>query len=172
MPEEVDSSSIFSTDIELIEVGIGEIVVGEAPERLMTPALGSCVGVALYDAFARRGGLAHVMLPCPSSDSVDGRSARFADWAVPELVERLAAAGSVRRRLQAKIVGGAAMFHGDAQAAGIGERNIAEVRRQLALMSIPLVAEDTGEAHARTVEFVLDTGLVVVRSYQFGMKQL
>lgn len=158
---------------EMIEVTLGEIAVAEAPAVLMTAALGSCVGVAIYDQHVHRGGLAHVMLPSPTSARPgDGRPARFADWAVPELVRQLQERGSLKRRLVAKIAGGAAMFRGEGIGAGIGQRNVAEVKRQLALMSIPLLAEDTGEAHARTVEFSLSNGELLVRSYQFGVRHL
>lgn len=166
------TAAVYDSDPDLIEVGIGELVVAEAPKRLLTPALGSCVGVALYDAFNRRGALAHIMLPTPSTESTDGLSGRFASYALPELIRLLADAGSPRRRLKAKIAGGAAMFRGDASVAGIGGRNVDEVKRQLSLMNIPLVAEDTGEAHARTVELVLATGDFLVKSYQFGLRRL
>lgn len=165
-------SAAYDSDPDLIEVGIGEIVVAEAPKRLLTPALGSCVGVALYDMFSHRGGLLHVMLPSPSSESTESASGRFASHAVPELVRLMEDAGSPRRRLQAKIAGGAAMFRGDASVAGVGGRNVAEVKRQLSLMNVRLVAEDTGEAHARTVELVLSTGEFLVKSYQFGLRRL
>jgi chemotaxis protein CheD len=154
----------------VIDVGIGQLFIAESPIVLRCSALGSCVGVALYDSSTRRGGLAHVMLPSPARPGIE--SCRFATVAVPWLVEMLASAGSPRRRLSAKIAGGAAMFRGEAATAGVGSRNIAEVKRQLALMSIPLLAEDTGESHARTIELVLETGGLVVRSNQFGVMQL
>lgn len=159
-------------DSDVVEVGIGELRIAEAPRRLMTAALGSCVGVALYDPYSKRGGLAHVMLPHMPEEGASGPAGRFADQALPELAGMLADAGILRRRLQAKIAGGAAMFRGEALVACIGDRNVLEVKRQLALMSIPLLAEDTGESHARTVELVLETGEFLVRSYQFGVKRL
>jgi chemotaxis protein CheD len=160
-------------DRDLIDVGIGEIAMGQAPQRLHTPALGSCVGVALYDAVAMRGCLAHVMLPLRPPDADEGLPAgRFADTAIPHMLDLMAEAGSLKRRVEAKIAGGAAMFKGDSVVASIGDRNVAEVKRQLALASIALVAEDTGEAHARTIELVLGTGELIVRSYQFGIVRL
>lgn len=64
------------------------------------------------------------------------------------------------------------MFRGDTILATVGERNIAEVKRQLGLLNIPVFAEDIGERHARTVEIHLDSGLFVVRSYLYGIKNL
>lgn len=161
-----------SSNPNLREVGVGELAVAQHPEYLMTPALGSCVGVALYDLALRQGGLAHVMLPTPLESATAGKEWRFASHAIPEMVRRLAEKGSPRRRLQAKIAGGAAMFRGDTVLAGVGERNVAETKNQLRLLNIPLIAEDTGERHARTVELHLDSGLFVVRSYLYGIRNL
>jgi len=158
-------------DEDCVFVGTGEFAVAEHPKVLITPALGSCIGVTIYDAFRHRGGLAHVMLPSPADTAVKGPIDRFASHAVPSMVE-IMAEGGARHRLVAKIIGGSAMFKGDSHFASIGERNAEEVRHQLALLRIPVLAEDTGGSHARTVELHLDTGLVVVRSYLYGMKEL
>lgn len=168
-----DESDVFPTDPHQVEVGVGELAIAEHPNFLLTPALGSCVGVAIYDLGAKRGGLAHIMLPQPLGDpSALGAAHRFASVAVPELVHLLLKAGAHKHGLQAKIAGGAAMFRGDSALSSIGDRNVAEVKHQLKQMSVPLLAEDTGESHARTVELHLDTGTLLVRSYQFGVKKL
>lgn len=167
-----ETGAFFSPDPYLVEVSVGEALIAEHPNRLMTPALGSCVGVAIWDPHQHRGGLAHVMLPTPTNGAGREAFGRFASTAVPELVAMLVEAGSMRRRLQAKIAGGAAMFRGEAAIASIGQRNVAEVKRQLSLMSVELVAEDTGQGHARTVELLLDTGVLLVRSYKFGTREL
>lgn len=163
----------FVDDVDLIEVGVGQLAIGQAPKRLYTPALGSCVGLTLWDPGTRQGGLAHIMLPSPSANTQSyGSAARFATYAVPVLLRMLTESGVAKRRLQAKVVGGASMFRGESGVASIGERNIAETRRQLALAGIEIAAEDTGEAHARTIELVLDTGELLVRSYKYGLSHL
>lgn len=172
MKTQADKAALFARDPDVLEIGIGEIVVGEAPKRLMTPALGSCVGVALYDQSAARGALAHIMLPTRPAGQSTEHPGRFAANAIPAMVMLLEQEGSPARCLVAKIAGGASMFRGDGAQVAIGQRNVAEVVRQLELMSIPLMAEDTGETHARTIELALDTGELLVRSYQFGVKRL
>lgn len=167
-----DSATVDYGDPNLIEVGVGMLAIAQYPNYLMTPALGSCVGVALYDTTLKQGGLAHIMLPMPVDSGLVGSEDRFASNAIPKLVAMLSDAGSPRRRLAAKLAGGAAMFRTNTMLAHVGERNVAEVHRQLKLLNIPVIAEDTGESHARTVELHLDTGLYVVRSYLYGVRKL
>ncbi|MCE5204411.1 MAG: chemotaxis protein CheD [Coriobacteriales bacterium] len=161
----------YAEDVEVIRVSTGEYAIAQYPQVLMTLALGSCVGVALWDPGLRRGGLAHVMLPTPSDGGRTGSLMRFASEVIPEMAGALVQHTS-GRRLVAKIAGGAAMFRGDSRLAGVGDRNLEEVRKQLLLLRIPILAEDTGGSHARTVELHLDTGVMVVRSYKFGIKEL
>ena len=152
-------------------VTTGEFAVAEDPSWLVTPALGSCVGVAVWDAARRRGGLAHVMLPAPGGRHLTGAEARFASIAVPRLVAAVAD-GAPPRRLVAKIAGGSTMFGHANESGTIGERNVQEVRHQLGLLRVTLVAEDTGGTHARTMELHPGSGLVLVRSYRYGVKEL
>lgn len=159
---------------EKIDVGVGELAVARQPDILVTSALGSCVGVALWDPFTLSGGLAHVMLPkqyaqVSESENLEGR---YAETAIPLLVELLGRQGSPRRRLLAKIAGGAAMFIGDASGSQVGERNVEAVREQLAALHIPIRGEDVGGRHARTVELHMDSGTLVVRSYAYGIREL
>ncbi len=137
----------------------------------MTPALGSCLGITLWDASLRTGVLAHVMLPTPG-DGTRGANAKYVEFAVPEMVRLMMEAGSFRHRLVAKIAGGAAMFNRESLVASIGLRNIEEARRQLALAQVPLAAEDVGQSHARTIELVLDTGILLVHSHRYGVREL
>lgn len=170
--QRADINGIFVPADDIVEVRVGEFCVAEHPKRLMTPALGSCVGVTLHDPVAQVGAMAHIMLPRPGDKSSGDDSSRFATVAIPEMVRLMIVRGAQRRRIVAKIAGGAAMFKGDSPVASIGDRNVAESKNQLHLMSIPLLAEDTGDGHARTIELELDTGVLVVRSYQFGVQRL
>lgn len=158
-------------DENTVVISTGEIGVAEYPKLLITPALGSCVGVTLWDSFGRRGGMAHIMLPSPSDTRLEGSADRFASVAIPRLAG-MVSEGFASHRLVAKIAGGSAMFAVENGVQSIGDRNVSEVRQQLALLHIPLVAEDIGGSHARTMELHLDTGLVIVRSYRYGIKDL
>jgi chemotaxis protein CheD len=160
------------TDPSHVIVGVGEIACAHEPEVLITQALGSCIGLTLWDPRIHLGGMAHVMLPASPGDDFTGRRHRFADLAVPELVEMMVGLGAGRHRMIAKIAGGSAMFKGDSGLDTIGGRNAAAVLEQLEKCGLSVRAADTGGSHARTIELHLDTGVLLVRSYSFGMREI
>ncbi len=43
-------------------VGIADMKIARAEGVLITYALGSCVGICLYDPFIKLGGMVHIML--------------------------------------------------------------------------------------------------------------
>lgn len=168
----MNEQSPDSVDPRHVIVGVGQLACGVHPQILITQALGSCVGLALWDPMTRIGGLAHIMLPSASDSAMRGHPARFGSTAVPALVEQLSEMGAPKRRIVARIAGGAAMFGGDSDLGTIGKRNTAEVRAQLHRLGIPIRGEDTGGSHARTIELHLDTGILLVRSYVFGLREI
>ena len=50
---------------EIIKVGMADMKMCAAPDKLTTLGLGSCVGIALYDPVTKISGMIHIMLPCP-----------------------------------------------------------------------------------------------------------
>jgi chemotaxis protein CheD len=151
-----------------VVVGISDMRVTARPGVLVTYALGSCVGVCLYDGVSGVCGLSHILLPdsrlCPG----DRNPNKFADTAVRALVARMVKEGAALARITAKIIGGARFFGEGGM--DIGRRNVAAVKEQLERLHIPLVGEDTGRNYGRTVEFSAGDGRVVVRTALKGMK--
>jgi chemotaxis protein CheD len=143
-----------------IAVRMGEIAVSADPgDVLVSLGLGSCIGLALVDQRRGIAGLAHIMLP--EALAGDGPAGKFADLAVPELVERTVALGAARPMLEAVLVGGAQMFSlGGSGALDIGVRNDTAVREALAKERIPVVAAETGGSKGRTIR-VLPGGPVL-----------
>lgn len=153
---------------------VGDWAAETGETVLVTLGLGSCVAILLYDAAARVGGLAHVLLPSPALARDRANPGKFPETAVPALIERLAALGANRGRLRARLVGGAGMF-GDLRAAStphMGERNVQASRGALQAARIPLDAEDTGGDYGRSVYFFLADGRVEVRSVSHGSRTL
>jgi chemotaxis protein CheD len=156
--------------VKEIRVRVAEAAVAQGEVLLASLGLGSCVAIVLYDRAARVGGMAHVLLPSESMARDRGNRAKFPATAVPLLVEQMRALGAIERRLEARIAGGASMFtslvpSGNLQ---IGERNIIASRAALSRARIPLVGEDAGGGHGRSVFFYLSDGRVEVRSVAKG----
>ncbi|MFA9379946.1 MAG: chemotaxis protein CheD [Acetanaerobacterium sp.] len=155
---------------KLITVGISDLNVTKKPDLLITYALGSCVGICLYDARMGVAGMAHIMLPNSEQCLKKDNQMKFADTAIVLLVSKMEQVGASKKRMVAKIAGGAQMFKVDTTyGAGenimnIGKRNVAAVKKKLSEINIRIVAEDTGQNYGRTVEFASETGIVMVRS--------
>jgi chemotaxis protein CheD len=147
-------------------VRVARHAVGRRGDVLVTVGLGSCVAVALHDAVAGVGGLAHILLPYPSPARDSSNAFKFASTGVPRLVEALAEAGAPRRRLEARLVGGAGMFAAlmAASATHVGVRNLEAVREALDRLHIPIRGEDVGGDWGRSVYFDVATGALRVTS--------
>ncbi len=154
------------TRSDIARVMMAEYRIMKAPAKMMTMALGSCVGIVLYDAQAGVGALAHVMHP--NSDNVKNKSnkGKFVDTAVDAMIEELSEAGGNKKRFIAKIFGGATMFDGYPSCRGviqIGARNVEAAREVLAGRGIPVVGECVGGTKGRTIIFDLSDGSVIVK---------
>ncbi|SCP95904.1 chemotaxis protein CheD [Anaerobium acetethylicum] len=151
---------------EMIKVGMADYKVCPYPEAITTLGLGSCVGIALYDPVSRVAGLAHVMLPDSTKISNNRNKAKFADTGITGLVEAMVESGAVKRRLVAKIAGGAQMFAFSRQSdmMKIGLRNVEATKMKLRELGIAVLAEDIGDNYGRTIEFHSASGELKVKS--------
>lgn len=150
-----------------ITIGISDLNIAKAPDILVTYALGSCVGICLYDGMARIGGLSHIMLPTMTAPSTDLKQVyRFADSAIPALVRKMELAGARPIRMKAKIAGGAQMFASmtNSSIGNIGQRNVQAVKLALQQLHIPIIAEDTGKNYGRTLYFNTADGTMRIKS--------
>ena len=144
-------------------VRMGELAIAREDEVLAAVGLGSCIGIALIDAQSGIAGLAHVLLPEPSSGR-EGGPARFGTTAVPALLQAMVDAGASRSRIVAKMAGGASMFSGLSSngIAAVGLRNATAVRQTLEQLGIPLVGEDVGGNWGRTVHVQARDGSYII----------
>lgn len=161
-------------EIKEIRVGIADLNLTSAPNRLITVGLGSCVGIALYDSEKRIGGLAHIMLPDSTQFSKISNLNKFADLAIPELMEKMKEKGANLKKIKAKIAGGASMFNFSDKnmMMDIGNRNSISVKNMLKNYSIPLISEDVGGSKGRTMIFDTANGIVQIRTVGMGIKEL
>ena len=157
-----------------IIVRVADLRAGSGSDVLVTIGLGSCVAILLYDATARVGGLAHVLLPSPALSRKDDNAAKFPQTAVPRLVELMCEKGASIRRMSARLVGGASMFSGLGAPGTIqmGERNIVASRQALHHQGIAIVGEATGGDFGRTVRLSVADGRVEISSVAHGVQIL
>jgi chemotaxis protein CheD len=147
-------------------VDIAKMKVARSPDRLYSLGLGSCVGVAIYDSFARIGGLIHILLPSSAGFESGAHSrTKFADSGISELVSEMISHGASKFRLKAKMAGGAAMFavQGTFPGGSIGDRNIESCRQTLNNLGIQLVAQDVGGNKGRTIYFDIETSRLTIK---------
>lgn len=154
------SPSIAGFFTQRMVVGVAEYAVANRTQlTLSTYALGSCVGVVLYDPVAQAGGLLHLMLPDSelAPDKAATQPAMFADTGIPVLFGALGGLGVSRPRLRVFIAGGASVLSGP-DSFKIGERNVAAVRQILRTFGCPPHGEDVGGFINRTLHLEVHTG--------------
>ncbi len=148
---------------DFINVGIADLGVAASPNTLRT-ILGSCIGICIYDPKVKIGGLSHIMLP--TSKKPTNNLKKYADTAIPLMIDEMIRLGAYRERFIAKLAGGATMFkYADNSLMGdIGKNNIISVREILVSLRIPIVSEEVGGDYGRTIDFYLETGELKVKS--------
>lgn len=146
-------------------VGIADMKLGQNGDELITYALGSCIGICLYDPALHLGALIHIMLPL-NMETGRKNPMKYADTGIRETLKQMEARGASRARITAKIAGGARMFEVSGGNLGnIGQRNIESVHMALKREGIRLLKEDVGGTVARTVVFQTANGVGTIRSY-------
>lgn len=146
-------------------IGMAELGVVRAPERITTLGLGSCVGVVLFDRITKIGGMVHIVLP-DSKNQPDVNRAKYADTGIEELLKQMLAAGATRGAITAKLAGGANMF-GSLQKndmLNVGVRNAESSKISLGRLKIPIMAEDLGGTHGRTIELSSEDGSLKIKT--------
>ncbi|HEY5575314.1 MAG TPA: chemotaxis protein CheD, partial [Clostridiaceae bacterium] len=153
-----------------IRVGISDMNTAFSPDKIYTVGLGSCIGIVLYDKELKLGGMAHIMLPDSGQFADVNNPLKFADLAIPMLLEEMQKMGSKKQNIIAKIAGGASMFNfaDKKMNMDIGRRNSASVKQILDSMLIPLIREDIGGNKARTIILDTKTGIVAIKTIGMG----
>jgi chemotaxis protein CheD len=151
--------------VKSLVVDISDLKVSDDPDvELVTYALGSCIGVAVWDPERRAGGLLHYLLPLSSSspDKAEEHPAMFADLGIPLLFQRMYSLGATKRSLVVTVVGGACI-NGDQNVFNIGKRNYSTLRKIFWKNEVLITAEETGGAVSRTVRLDVGRGTVTLR---------
>lgn len=160
------SPTIASLFAQRVVVGVGDMGVSNNQLiTLSTYALGSCVGVAVYDIGARVGGLLHLMLPdsAIAPEKAAAQPAMFADTGLPLLLRAMAGMKGERHRLRCFVAGGANVLE-DSANFKIGERNIRTTLLWLQQQGIPVRNTALGGVINRTMHLDIGSGTVTLKT--------
>ncbi|BAH37405.1 chemotaxis protein CheD [Gemmatimonas aurantiaca T-27] len=149
-------------------VGVADLKVSNtAGERIITYALGSCLGIVIHDPVVGVAGMLHVMLPTGTIDPVkmQDKPAMFVDSGVPMLFKECYKLGAKKERMQVKVAGGA---HAGAceedDRFQIGKRNMIALRKLLWKNGVMVHAHDTGGVQtSRTMWVDVTSGEVTLK---------
>ncbi len=146
-------------------VAVGDMKTGRREDMIVTHALGSCLGLMVYDPAAQVGGLLHAMLPLSKINlqKASENPYMFVDTGVPELFRQLYDLGGQKSRMVIKAAGCGQPL-GNSEMFKIGERNYTILKKLLWKNNIMIEAEDVGGIASRTVYFDLSTGQVTISS--------
>jgi chemotaxis protein CheD len=146
-----------------VTIHIGQVYATREPTILKT-ILGSCIAACLMDPVARVSGMNHFMLPAPgdrSSSRADG--SQFGVHAMDLLIGAIQKAGGDRRRIQAKLFGGANVLRLAENGSGVPERNVEFIEQFMKTEGIMVASRDLGGYLPRRIHFYTDTGKVLVK---------
>lgn len=161
--------------MDVIKVRMADFNTAKAPYRIKTTGLGSCVGIVLYDKKTQIGGMAHIMLPTSNITNVgELNKAKYADTAIPLLIEEMVKLGAQKNNLIAKLAGGAQMF--DFKTSNdmlrVGPRNAEASIEILREIGIPIVASETGGNFGRTIELDTTNGMLYIKTANQGARAI
>ena len=148
-------------------VGVAEMRVSKnRDEEIITYALGSCLGIVVYDPKVCVGGMLHVMLPLSTIDPIKAEKNpyMFVDTGVPRLFRDCYSLGAQRNRVIVKIAGGATFRDDKTDFFAIGKRNFIIVRKLLWKNSFMISSEDVGGNISRTLSLNIKTGRTIIKS--------
>ncbi|MBS3778310.1 MAG: chemotaxis protein CheD [Candidatus Thermoplasmatota archaeon] len=151
---------------ENVVIGIGDYAVSHDGSPLSTVGLGSCIGIVIYDSRKKIAGLSHIMLPTVGSKK--DRIGKYADTAIPALLDEMRKKGSRPQNCKAKIAGGASLFTFKDDSLQIGKRNAEAVENVLREYRIRIVGKDVGGDRGRTITFYPDSEELHIRMVKKG----
>jgi chemotaxis receptor (MCP) glutamine deamidase CheD len=146
----------------MVTLYLGGVHASEEPILIKT-LVGSCIAVCVYDPVTQVGGMNHFMLPRGGENSPASEATRFGVHAMDCLIAAVMKAGGDRRRIVAKVFGGAHVLATPESVRGVPQQNVAFIRNFLESERIPLAANDLGRYHPREVHFFTGTGQAFVR---------
>lgn len=146
-------------------VGIADMVISsDERDHVITYALGSCLGVCVWDPVVKVGGLLHFMLPqaAMSPAKAAENPLVFADTGIPKLFLGSYALGAKKERMVVVVAGGATFNGKEDDDMAIGPRNVAMLRKLMWKNGVLLKKHELGGNEPRNMSLDIATGEVTV----------
>ncbi len=147
-------------------VGVADMKTSnQTTDSIVTYSLGSCIGLVVYDPFAKAGGILHYMLPDSSIDDTKAKTKpfMFADTGIPRLFKETYTLGAKKTRMKVFIAGGAEIL--DQQGFfNIGKRNYMALKKMLFRNNVLIEKQAVGGNVNRTVRLEIATGHIFVKT--------
>jgi len=131
-----------------VHLTLGDTYVTSDQDEVLTTILGSCISACIRDPATGIGGMNHFLLP--NSEGHDREARCYGVNAMELLINDILKQGGERRRLEAKLFGGANVI---ATLGSVGARNAAFARQFLADEGIRVVGGDVGGNTARRIQY-------------------
>jgi chemotaxis protein CheD len=155
-----------------INVSLGEIKISNDPNVILACyGLGSCIGISAYDKISKIGALAHVVLPNNKNSLTESSPAKYANTAIPHMIQEMRKMGVRKEGLTINIAGGAKIL--SCIPAGsmldIGEKNVVAVLEALSKQNLKVNNKDVRGNIGRTLFLHISNGKTTVKT---AMNQL
>lgn len=140
------------------------VISNDRRDSIITYALGSCLGVSVWDPAVKVGGMLHFMLPqgALSPEKAAENPLMFADTGIPKLFTGSYALGAKKERMIVVVAGGASFNVKEDNDMAIGQRNIAMVRKLMWKNGVLLKKHELGGTEPRNMSLDIATGEVTV----------
>ena len=136
-----------------------ELVIAKNDEVITSYALGSGIGICIYDTYTHTAGFIQSLLP--KARQQKDNDLKYIDTAFKQLYVKMLKEGCQHEHLIVKLVGGATLFQfPDEVVADIGRANTKSAYHMLEELELPLAGEDVGDRYGRTIHFQVEDGLV------------
>lgn len=151
----------------------GEVVVATEDSVIVCYALGSSLGICLYDSLNHIGGFVNSLLPKSNGNKLD---MKYVDNAIRSLYQQMLKHGSECENILAKLVGGAQLFvlqnQDQDEQHNVGKANIKSAYQTLMELNIPILSEDVGDTYGRTVYFHVVDGSIDIETSNKNIYQI
>ena len=147
-------------------VGVADMKVSNSrSESIITYALGSCIGLVIYDPVVKVGGILHYMLPESSIDKekAAAKPYMFADSGIPRLFKSAYKLGAVKQRMKVYVAGGAEILD-QKGFFNIGKRNYMALKKMFFKNKMMITKQNVGGNTNRTIRIEIATGDIYIKT--------